>query len=76
MFQYLRSKLRIEMDGFSKERIASILAERKVAAEDIKALQSLLMRCDQARFTPLEASAMENDYQEATQIIAKLDRAL
>lgn len=76
MFQYLRSKLRIEMDGFSKERIASILADREVAAEEIEALQNLLMRCDQARFTPLEASAMEKDYQEATQIIAKLDRAL
>ena len=76
MFQYLRSKLQIDMNGFSKDRIAAILSEKEVSTEDIEALQNLLMRCDQARFTPSEKTAMESDYQEAISIIAKLDRVL
>lgn len=76
MFQYLRSKLRINRDGFSKAKIASLLMEKGAESPDIEALEALLMRCDQARFTPSAETAMQSDYEEAIRIIAKLDRAL
>ena len=76
LHNYLKAKLNIETSEFSKEKITSILASKKVDQEDIQGFISLLTSCEMARYSPFSNVQMQNDYDRASEVISKLDKQL
>jgi len=60
----------------SKDRIQRLLKEREV--DDTTAIEfiGLLESCEFARYTPSSTSAMQQDYDKASRVIAGIDKQL
>ena len=76
LHNYLKAKLKIETSEFSKEKITSILDEKRVDSLDIEGFISLLTNCEMARYSPFSDVQMQQDYEKASEVISKLDKQL
>ena len=76
LHNYLKAKLKIETSEFSKERITSLLKEKKVDQTTIDGFISLLKNCEMARYSPFSEVQMQQDYDGASEVIAQLDKQL
>lgn len=76
LHNYLKAKLKIETSEFSKEKITTILTEKKVTTENIEGFIGLLKNCEMARYSPFSDVQMQNDYDKASEVISKLDKQL
>ncbi|MEW7289437.1 BatD family protein [Aquimarina sp. 2304DJ70-9] len=76
LHNYLKAKLHIQTSEMSKDRIQRLLKEREV--EDTIAIEfiALLESCEFARYTPSSTSAMQQDYDKASRVIATIDKQL
>ncbi len=74
LHNYLKAKLHIQTSEMSKDRIQRLLKEREV--EDTVAIEfiALLESCEFARYTPSSTTAMQQDYDKASRVIAAIDR--
>ena len=76
LHNYLKAKLKIETSEFSKEKITSILVDKKVAATDVDGFIALLQSCEMARYSPFSDVQMQKDYDKASEVISNLDKQL
>ncbi|MCF6213777.1 MAG: BatD family protein [Flavobacteriaceae bacterium] len=76
LHNYLKATLRVETSEISKDKIASLLQERKVNQEHIDTFITVLTDSDFARYTPSTNVKIEEDYNRAKRIIAQLDKQL
>src|SRR6056297_453458 len=76
LHNYLKAKLHIETSEFSKDKITSILSDKKVEKEDIDGFISLLTSCEMARYSPFSNVQMQQDYEKASEVISNLDKHL
>lgn len=76
LHNYLKAKLNIETSDFSKDRIKTLLSERKVEISVISEFDSLLESCELARYTPFTSVTMQQDYDKAAQTINKIDKQI
>ena len=76
LHNYLKAKLKIETSEFSKEKITSILMDKKVEGDDVEGFISLLKSCEMARYSPFSNVQMQNDYEKASEVISNLDKQL
>ena len=76
LHNYLKAKLKIETSEFSKDKIRTLLAEKKVEETASDGFISLLENCERARYSPFSQVQMEQDYQKASTVITALDKAL
>jgi hypothetical protein len=76
LHNYLKSKLHLETSEFNKEKIEELLENKNVNSTTLKGFISLLTACELARYTPLSAVDMENDYSKAGEVISALDKQL
>lgn len=76
LHNYLKAKLKIETSEFSKDKIQSLLSEKKVNSDSISGFISLLENCEMARYSPFSQVQMEQDYQKAGKVITALDKEL
>ena len=76
LHNYLKAKLKIETSEFSKEKITGILTERNVDDETIDGFIGLLQNCEKARYSPSTETQMNNDYDQASYVISRLDKQL
>ncbi len=76
LHNYLKAKLHIQTSEMSKDRIQRLLKEREV--DDAVAIEfiALLESCEFARYTPSSTSAMQQDYDKASRVIASIDKQL
>ncbi|GAA4275024.1 BatD family protein [Aquimarina gracilis] len=76
LHNYLKAKLHIQTSDMSKDRIQRLLKEREV--EDATAIEfiALLESCEFARYTPSSTTAMQQDYDKASRVIATIDKQL
>ncbi len=76
LHNYLKAKLQIQTSEMSKDRIQRLLKERDV--DDTTAIEfiGLLESCEFARYTPSSTSAMQQDYDKASRVIASIDKQL
>ncbi|MFD2100009.1 BatD family protein [Flagellimonas iocasae] len=72
----LKAKLKIETSEFSKEKITSILMDKKVDTNDVEGFIALLKSCEMARYSPFSDVQMQNDYDKASEVISNLDKQL
>lgn len=71
---YLKAKLHIETSDLSKDKINSLLKEKQVDDEVIKAFISILESCELARYTPIDIVTMQEDYDKAAKTISLIDK--
>ena len=76
LHNYLKARLNIQTTDMSKERIAKLLTERKVAATPVLDFEKLLKSCELARYTPTSDVAIKQDYQKAVATISLIDKQI
>jgi hypothetical protein len=76
LYNYLKSKLRIKTDDFSKSRIAEILVKRNLTQEEIKSFLDLLENCEVARYSPATDAKMQQDFDQALAVISNIDKKI
>lgn len=76
LHNYLKAKLKIETSEFSKDRIASLLGDKKVDQDTSDGFIALLKNCEMARYSPFSDVQMQQDYDKASEVISQLDKQL
>jgi hypothetical protein len=76
LHNYLKARLDIQTTQISKERIAKLLLERKVAATTVLDFETLLKSCELARYTPTSDVAIKQDYKKAVATISLIDKQI
>lgn len=76
LHNFLKFKLKIETSEFHKEKIQSLLLERKAQPETVDLFIKLLENCEMARYGLSSSVAISEDYDRAVQIITSLERQL
>ena len=76
LHNYLKAKLHIETAEFSKDRISSLLEDKKVEASVIREFVALLSDCEAARYAPTTSVGMQEDLDRASKLISKIDKQL
>ena len=76
LHNYLKAKLKIETSEFSKDKIASLLFEKKVEAATADGFIGLLANCEMARYSPFSNVQMQQDYNKASEVISSMDKQL
>nr|WP_244526737.1 BatD family protein [Pseudozobellia thermophila] len=76
LHNYLKAKLKIETSEFSKDKIASLLAEKQVDQGTSDGFIALLKNCEMARYSPFSDVQMQQDYDKASEVISQLDKQL
>ena len=76
LHNYLKAKLQIETSEISKDKIANILEGKKVNKQTISQFIKVLNDCDFARYTPTSNLQMEQEYQNAAEVIMALDKEI
>jgi hypothetical protein len=76
LHNYLKAKLKIETSEFAKEKIESLLVQKKVDAETTEGFISLLKNCEMARYSPFSEVQMQQDYNKASEVISAMDKQL
>lgn len=74
LHNYLKAKLQIETSEMSKDRIRDLLRSRGVAPDTVTNFLDLLENCEFARYTPASNVAMNQDYDNAVQVLAEIDK--
>jgi hypothetical protein len=76
LHNFLKSKLLIETSDYSKEKIKRLLANKNIQIESIELFVKLIENCEYARFTPASNVAINNDYENAVNIISEIDKQI
>ena len=74
LHNYLKAKLHLETSDLSKDKIKALLSDRGVDAETIQDFSSIMENCDLARYTPITAVTMQEDYDKAAKTISLIDK--
>ena len=76
LHNYLKAKLSIETFDFNKEKIRQLLKEKPLSSDDIDSFLNLLENCEIARYSPATDAKMQQDFDQALNVIATIDRKL
>ena len=76
LHNYLKAKLHIVTAEFSKDRISSLLEDKKVETNIINEFVALLSDCEAARYAPTTSVGMQEDLDRASKLISKMDKQL
>ncbi len=76
LHNYLKAKLQVETSDISKEKISELLQKRNVDTTTIDDFIKVLSDCDYARYTPTTNVMMQQEYEKARTVIAKIDKQL
>lgn len=74
LHNYLKSRLQIQTNEFSKEKIKTLLSDKGIANETTELFVRVLTHCELARYTPSSRNSMEQDYQTAVAAITQMDK--
>ncbi len=76
LHNYLKAKLQVETSEISKEKISNLLQKRQVDKAFTTTFIKVLDDCDFARYTPTSNLQMEQEYNNAVDVITNLDKQL
>ena len=76
LHNYLKATIHIETSELSKDKITSLLEERKVQRETISHFKEILKNCELARYTPITNVEMQQDYSKAASTISEIDKQI
>jgi hypothetical protein len=76
LYNYLKSRLKIKTDDFSKDKITEFLGDRKLVQVEIQLFIALLENCEIARYSPATDAKMQEDFDQALSVISNIDKKL
>ena len=76
LYNYLKARLKIKADDFSKDKIAEILSDKKLAGAEIQSFIALLENCEVARYSHATDAKMQQDFDQALSVISNIDKKL
>ncbi|MDN6279943.1 MAG: BatD family protein [Psychroflexus sp.] len=76
LYKFLKAKLGIKTHELSKENLKESLAKKSVDATAIEELMSLMEKCELARYASAESHTMQEDYENASVLISKIDKQI
>ena len=76
LHNYLKAKLKIETSDISKEKITELLKKEGVNDNDINSFIDVFNSCDMARYSPVTAVEMKDDYEKSKSVITQIDKQL
>jgi len=76
LHNFLRAKLLIQTSEMSKDRIRTILTEKQIDSETTEDFIQLLKNCEMARYSLSSQAAMQQDYEQAAQVLSLIDKDL
>ena len=76
LHNYLKAKLKIETSEFTKEKIEALLKEKGSDTETVNGFIGLIKNCEMARYSPFSNVQMQQDYENASEVISSLDKQL
>ena len=76
LHNYLKAKLKIETTEFSKDKIEALLGQKKVDDTTKDGFIGLLKNCESARYSPFSDVQMQQDYDQASEVISQMDKQL
>ena len=76
LHNYLKAKLKIETSEFAKEKIAALLTKKGSDTDTVNGFIRLLQNCEMARYSPFSNVQMQQDYENASDVISSLDKQL
>ncbi|MFY0604513.1 MAG: protein BatD [Flavobacteriaceae bacterium] len=76
LHNYLKAKLNIETSDISREKISELLLKKGVDSSTISSFIEVLKNCDFARYTPISDVQMNEEYENAKNTIAQIDKQL
>ncbi len=76
LHNYLKYKLKIETSEMRKEHIEDLLKTKAVTAATISKFNALLKSCELARYSPFSNVEMKHDYNQASAVIAEIDKQI
>ncbi len=76
LHNYLKAKLGVETADISKEKITSILEDKKVSKDLINQFLEILKNCEMARYSPITHTKMEVEFKTVKQALIQLDKQL
>tara|TARA_B100000767_G_scaffold275786_1_gene315608 strand:- start:4715 stop:6481 length:1767 start_codon:yes stop_codon:yes gene_type:complete len=76
LHNYLKAKLHIVTAEFSKNRILELLKEKQIDLDVINEFVKLLEACEAARYAPVTAVSMQENFDRASRLISKIDKQL
>ncbi|MDT0294502.1 BatD family protein [Mesonia ostreae] len=76
LHNFLKAKLSIQTSDMSKDRIRTILTEKKIDSGTTEDFIQLLKNCEMARYSLSSQAAMEQDYEQAAQVLSLIDKDL
>ncbi|WP_435260727.1 BatD family protein [Tenacibaculum sp. nBUS_03] len=76
LHNYLKAKLKVETSDISREKITQLLEEKNVNSASISEFIDVLNDCDFARYTPIDNTQMNQEFEKAKQVITQLDKQL
>lgn len=76
LHNYLKAKLRVETADISTDRITELLTEKGVDTKTVTQFINVLKSSDFARYTPIDNVQMNQEFENAKQVITQLDKQL
>lgn len=76
LHNFLKAKLHIETSDISREKISELLSKKGVDSTTINSFIDVLKNCDFARYTPISDVQMKDEYENAKNTIAQIDKQL
>ena len=76
LYNYLKARLKIKADDFSKDKITEILASKELATAEIQSFIALLENCELVRYSPATDAKMQQDFDQALSVISNIDKNL
>jgi hypothetical protein len=76
LHNFLKAKLSIETSELSRENIQELLLERNAKPETVNEFTVIMDSCEFARYAPSSGTAMQQDYDNAVNVITNLSKQL
>ena len=76
LHNFLKAKLHIETSEMSKDKISELLLSRNATPDTVSTFIKLMENSEYARYAPSAASAVQQDYEKAVNVISELEKQL
>ncbi|SDZ78855.1 BatD family protein [Psychroflexus halocasei] len=76
LHKFLKAKLGIKTHELAKENLKIRLQDKSVDKADLKAMMSMIEKCELARYASAESHSMEEDYKKSSVLISKIDKQI
>ncbi len=74
LMQYFKKALKLDYSGITKNQVQNILKEKKVPEEMIEKLTDIWNKIESIRYTPVDITGMEEDYEHVKTLLKDMDK--